>query len=668
MTLIVLKRLTGLSCLLLCACTFAFGQEKPDSLVSYSLSEIVIGGEARHSDYIQRLFRVRLSKLAQQDKADISGVLRQLPSAHLQTNSRGETLVYIRASGERQVAVFLDGAPLNIGWDNRIDLSMIPANVLGDITLERGALSAAYGPNVSGGAVSLHSRSLLASGTIHEATIQLGHPGSWQSRLMAARRKGKTSILVGGTVSKSDGFRVSDSARLPFSQNGSIRTNSDRSSATIYARLDREAKMGSFGVTLLHASSAKGVSPEGHLDPTIESIRYWRYPVWRNSMAIFNAVKSNWPVHLFTTIWISRFQQEIDQYEDDSYTRVSLTQADLDLSAGIRAIAEWKASNTSYRGIGFVSSTSHKQVDSVVSTSKEVAGPDQYYRNVLFSVGAEVSTPNKLGGHWVAGFSIDGMSTPSTGDKLPQPSMQAWSVNFETNIKLSKRSSLLINAGSKPRFPTLRELYGVALNRFILNNDLQSERSWTSEAGFVYANSRYSFQMTGFAIRTVDTIDQKNVVVEGLTKRQRINLDGSSVIGAELSGAFRISERFSVDGHGTLMRPRKKSGKSSGHLTEKPEMLMTLNGEARLTSNTRLISTLIYVGKAYGLGTENEHILLPTSLEWNLRIAQTVYFSSKGLFLEAYAGADNVFDSLTLPQLGLPAPGRSLRFGINLSY
>ncbi len=97
-------------------------------------------------------------------------------------------------------------------------------------------------------------------------------------------------------------------------------------------------------------------------------------------------------------------------------------------------------------------------------------------------------------------------------------------------------------------------------------------------------------------------------------------------------------------------------------------MLMTLNGEARLTSNTRLISTLIYVGKAYGLGTENEHILLPTSLEWNLRIAQTVYFSSKGLFLEAYAGADNVFDSLTLPQLGLPAPGRSLRFGINLSY
>ena len=82
-------------------------QEEPDSLVSYDLSEIVIGGEVRHADAAQRLYRIGLAELAKQDKPDVAGVLSLLPSAHLQTNSRGETLVYVRAAGERQGPYFL---------------------------------------------------------------------------------------------------------------------------------------------------------------------------------------------------------------------------------------------------------------------------------------------------------------------------------------------------------------------------------------------------------------------------------------------------------------------------------------------------------------------------------------------------------------------------------
>ncbi len=662
------RRLVGfifVGCML---CGECFGQVETDSLESYSLPEMVVRGEIRNPDYSQRLFRVRLSTLARQDKADIAGVLNQLPSAHLQTNSRGETLVYIRAAGERQVAIFLDGAPLNIGWDNRIDLSMIPANVLGGMTLERGAVSSAYGPNVSGGAINLHSRSINQQSVIREGTLQLGDPASWQTRVLAASRKRNTSLLIGGNLTKSDGFRVPDSADLPFGQKSNIRTNTDRESSVIYGRLDREGGLGSVGMTLFHMSSEKGVAPEGHIDPTVESVRYWRYPVWRNSMVIVNAVKKNWPVHLFTTIWASRFQQEIDQFEDESFQQVAVKQKDFDLSGGLRAVAEWKRANTSFRGIGYLSSTTHDQVDVEVSPSGAVPGPTQLYSNVLYSVGAEVSRPHTLGGKWVVGASVDGMRTPTTYDKPSHPPITAWSANFETNISLSDNSQLLVNAGSKPRFPTLRELYGVALNRYILNEDLKSERSWMSEVGYVLANSTFSVQITGFVVRTKDTIDQRNVVVDGKTKRQRINLDGSSVSGIELSGALRLTDRIALDGHGTWMHPRLIKGKTTGHLTEKPEALMTVNGELALTSSTRFMTTMTYVGKAYGLGLDNEFVVLPTSFELNMRLSQSFYFQRNGLFLEAFAGADNIFDALTLPQLGLPAPGRSLRFGLNLSY
>lgn len=646
----------------------ASGQVNPDSLVEYSLSEIVIGGEIRHADYQQRLFRVRLATLAQQDKADIAGVLNQLPSAHVQTNSRGETLVYVRGAGDRQVAIFLDGAPLNIGWDNRIDLSMIPANVLGNITLERGAVSSAYGPNVSGGAINLLSRSLEENTAVREGTFQYGDPSSWQTRLMAAGRKGKTSIMIGGNITKTDGFRVPDSANLPFGQSGSIRTNSDRESAVIYGRFGREGQKGSLGLTLFHTVSEKGVAPEGHLNPALEDVRYWRYPRWRNTMAIFNAVKNDSPVHLFTTVWASRFNQEIDQYLDESFSEITFQQEDVDYSGGVRAVAEWKVQKTSIRGIGYVSSSSHDQVDVERSPTGEIRGPKQLYSNVLYSVGSEIARGHRFGGQWVVGATMDGMTTPSTFDKPRQPTIQTWSVNSEADVKLSKNSYLLFNAGSKPRFPTLRELYGVALNRFVLNDDLKSERSWMSEVGYVLATADLSFQITGFVVRTMDTIDQRNVIVDGKTKRQRVNLDGSRVLGFELSGAIRITDWAKVEGHATWMRPRLIDGKTSGHLTEKPETLMTLNGELNLTPSSRLTTTAIYVGKAYGLGTGNEHSVLPTSLELNARLSKTHYFNSNGLFIDAFAGVDNLFDSLTLPQLGLPSPGRSLRIGLNLSY
>ena len=114
---------------------------------------------------------------------------------------------------------------------------------------------------------------------------------------------------------------------------------------------------------MFHADSEKGVAPESHVDPNVESVRYWRYPVWRNTMAIVNGASRVYPFHLFSTIWVSRFQQHISQYDSDSYDKATFRQEDLDISAGLRAVAEWKPKETTFRGIGFVSTTSHAQKD-----------------------------------------------------------------------------------------------------------------------------------------------------------------------------------------------------------------------------------------------------------------------------------------------------------------
>lgn len=644
------------------------GQTASDSLKSYDLSEIVIGGEVRQLGAPPRLHRVGLAGIVNQDKSDIAGVLRMLPSAHVQTNSRGETLVYIRGAGERQVAVFLDGAPLNVGWDNRVDLSMIPSNVLGDMALERGAISSAYGPGVPGGALNLHVRSISNSSSIKEITLQGGQPTSWQAKALYAKKLNRTSWLLGGSASQSDGFRTSSSSSLPFSQSGSMRTNSDRSTNALFSKVAHDFNGGAVGLTVFHVSSEKGVPPESHLDPTEESVRYWRYPEWRNTMAIVNAAYTMYPVHFSSTVWASRFGQQIDQYDTQAYAQRNFVQKDVDVSGGVRGVAEWKINDLAIRGIGFVSSTRHEQEDIEIFETNSLSVPTMVYSNVMYTMGSELGVPNGKGGHLVAGIALEGMNTPTTGDKPAQPSLQEWSFTLETDIPLGSNWEMLINAGKKPRFPTLRELYGVALDRFVLNEDLKSESTWLGEVGLGHRTSQYAFQVTSFIQKTKDTIDQTNIDVDGVRKRQRINLNGSRVIGLETNVFVRVSEQVTVDGLATILRPVALLEEGQSHLSEKPETLVTLNVEVDLTTRLRFRSSVVYTGRAYGLGLDNNFVALPTSTEVNFRASYGAFFANPGVYVEGYVGGDNVFDANTLPQLGLPSAGRSGRIGLNISF
>lgn len=645
----------------------AVAQVVRDSLLSYDLSEIVIGGEVRQGARIQRVHRVGLSALARQDRPDIAGSLRLLPSASVQTNSRGETLVYIRAAGERQVAIFLDGAPLNIAWDNRIDLSLVPANILGSISIERGAVSAAYGPNVSGGAVNLQSRRLQADGKLSELTAQIGSNESWQTKAMFASRSGQTSILAGATLASTAGLSVSGDANLPFGQQGETRTNTDRQEGNIYVRLDRVQKFGSWGLTFLHAFAEKGVAPEGHLNPETENVRYWRYPVWRNTMAILNGVSEKGPFDLFATIWIARFQQEIDQYRDHTYEVIAQRQEDLDRTWGMRLVGERDLGPFTLRGIGFVTSSTHIQRDVDTEIGPDKSAGRLRYRSVLYSSGLEIASVSNDEGHWALGLTLDGLATPVTGDKPSISGFQALSANIEYITPLSQSVAFKLNAGSKPRFPTMRELFGTALNRFLPNPDLKAERAWIAESSLQILGESISFETTLFYQRTAHTIDQINVMDDNVRKRLRVNLDGSRVYGVEFVGRAALRERLSLDGHFTWMRPVAIVEDGNQHLMEKPEMLGTISVQVDGFRGTTLDATAIYTGKAYGKAEDNSEIELSTSLLLNIRLSGRKYFSPSGLFAEIFAGVDNVFDTLQLPQLGLPSAGRTSRIGINLS-
>ena len=613
--------------------------------------------------------KVSLASLVREDAVSVSEVARLIPSAFVQTNSRGETLVYIRNAGERQLALFFDGALVNVPWDNRVDLSLIPVGIVGGMTVAKGVPSVLYGANVIGGAVNMTSRSLGRSGRLAEATGMVGSHGFRQGMATFLLSKGRFSYAGSVGYATRKAVALPDGVDLPYSQSDpDSRTNTDRDLFTLFSRgslrFENDAEI---GLSLLHVDGEKGVAPESHLNPEVDRVRFWRYPTWRNTMLIFNgAMGLGEGGRLRGAVWGSRFLQTIEQFTSDAYDRISDREEDEDATFGSRII---------YRrllGEGALSlslnalTSTHRQRDAAFDDAGRLdLGPRLVYRQNIYSFGSEYDIRFGERFDLVVGASLDGIATPRTGDKPPRAPTFDYGVTSGVVYTLSQRLSLKASAGRKVRFPTLRELFGAALRRFLVNPNLKPESSFLGETGLVLHSEKVAGEAIVFLNRTFDTIDQRRTA-DG--RRQRINLDGSRVYGIELVGTTTLVPRWTLQGHATWMRTRAFVDDGPDRpLVEKPEWLSTLTLTYNAPWGLSLTAQSVYTGRAYALDEDNTLEPLPTSLVLNGRLAYRLFLPRRKIFAEFFVRAENVTDEASLPQLGLPGPGREIRGGVSIS-
>ena len=259
--------------------------------------------------------RVDLVKILKLDAAVVADFGRLIPGAHIRTNSRGETLVYLRNAGERQVGVFFNGALLNIPWDNRVDMSLIPASVIGGVTVAKGVPPVEYGTNVLGGAVNLTSRTLNTPWSQTDFSSRVGTEGRVDGSATHRGRFGRVTFTGSVGYTKTGGFSIPSDADLPFSQayGSDTRTNTDSRVTNLFANGTYDFDRSRVGVSILHMDAEKGIAPESHLDPAASRVRFWRYPTWRNTMVILNGEGfSGGGTSWKGAAWVDAFTQEIE--------------------------------------------------------------------------------------------------------------------------------------------------------------------------------------------------------------------------------------------------------------------------------------------------------------------------------------------------------------------
>ncbi|MCP4291238.1 MAG: TonB-dependent receptor [bacterium] len=590
--------------------------------------------------------------------ADLGGLL---PSVRVATNSRGDSHLMIRGAPERHSQAFLDGIPLNLPWDERVDLETIPITGIGRLEGRRGMPSLLDGPGVLAGSVRILPPQLNGLDRRTQVSYAAGQAGLQRVGLTHQQETGAWNLLGAGGWNKRDSW--------PLPQGGDQRTNSDLEQFSVLMRGSRAIKnTGRLNLLATGWTGEKGVPAEMHLG---DDARFWRYPVRKR--ALFGAAmaipRGDWD---FTSLVAADFfAQEIDPRgpnnwdaplnEGDDYEK------DFDRTGHFQlGSTRWIGSSSRLSMQANVRYTQHREILTVGGSTESFA---------QWMTGLVVEGEHRWAEVWNlrAGTGWDHSATPESGDKVKADSFNAPAVNLRLGREISSQGEVYFSASERSRFPSLRELYSGALGRFVANPDLKPERQDMLECG-VTAQGK-GWNLTGAAFLQYLTNGIEKEKLPGPDRQfMRVNRTSIRVPGLELAGTWRIHSDVEISGQHTIMSARVKENESYDLPAEnRPDYLShwSVNWSG-LQGPAAIIEAAISGPSWSADATDDVDGLahLPAGVRWNFRLSWRWEMGGQDAMMakeiEAHLRVNNLFDQWTDFQLGLPEPGRVISGGVSI--
>lgn len=623
-----------------------------DSIRSYKLGEIVKTAGEEPPKRISTTDIIPFRQIQKSDATSVAGVTALVPSARLETNSRGETLIYLRNSGERQTALFFDGALMNIPWDNRMDMSFIPTDIIGQLTVAKGSSSVLYGPNTMGGAVNINTFERGNDGQTNILKSMFIEGGGYLLSGTSHNRSGETNIIVhfnslnepGIIAPQSPDYQLFNRTDSEFLPNSSQQRNSG------YIRAETMLGDIKAGIGLLGITGQKGVVPQDNRE---NRTRFWRYGEWNKMMAILNLdYQIDNDMGLRSTIWLDGFSQQIDKYSSILYSDREAVQEDNDMTTGARLVYDMNIADgtLSLSALGYMSEHIWDE-DGLKSTfTQNTASLAAEYRGQISSL------------DYVVGANYDLNSNPETGPfEGEQNSVSDWGALFGLGYDLSPSSRLFTNISRKNRFPTLREQYS-DVDRFVLNPDLSTEKGILSELGYEYRGGDHAIAITAFYSSYQDLIEVRPALGDSLGRDERANIDDAVIPGIELdaNGAFdAIDTKYLFNL--SFMDPTGTSGGVETPLETRPSIIGFLRLENNSFGDLYIMPELAFNAQQYSYNA-SELVELGFQYRANLRLAYKTLIDNSAW--EFFARLDNITDQPFLFKIGFPAAGRTFRTGL----
>jgi iron complex outermembrane receptor protein len=607
-------------------------------------------------------------KLRSSPAPSLDQALREAPFVLVRQNARGEMELSIRGSDSRQAAVLLDGVPITLGWDHRTDPSLIPVTSASRIAITRGLGSLLAGPNTLGGIIEITHDDLGETGGRTWGGLGTDQFGSWVVSAGAARRVetsrlGTWSFRSGLAHRDRPGIALAAGAPDPTAKDD-LRTNTDLRQSDAFASARWSGAQGAtVGVSFTGYDAERGVPPEEH----VTAPRLWRNPYNTRGLATLSAQTGTRRtpfgyMSLALGAGLNSHRLKIQAFRDRRYQQVTAEELGNEKTLTSRALLTHSLARGASLRVGYAGADVR-----YVETLSPLAGVD--YRQRLSSIGVEVDQPVGSRLTLTGGFVRDRTTTPETGGRLPaQRPFDANGWRFGATHLLASGWQAHGSFSQRSRFPSLRELYSGALDRFQPNPDLKPERLNAVDAGVTMAQARgttrTTLQVTGFRQRLDDAVVR--VTLANPLRFKRINRDRMEISGAELLGGLSFgadtARAVTVSGDATFQSISilDQAANAQRRAENNPETRLGAEFGAPSKWRSRVVLAAHYTGEQYCLNPAGGDLTVKAATRADL--AWTRDFRARaGMLLRALLALDNVGNTLVYDQCGLPQPGRTLR-------
>lgn len=532
------------------------------------------------------------SEIIDRDAVTAAAALDYLPGVEIDRAipNRNEASVRIRGfSSKGQVPLYIDGIPVSMPYDGTIDFNRFLTNGLAEIQVAKGFSSPLLGPNGMGGSINLVTRqpekklqadALLGTGSGDMLLASLNLGTRWEK------------FYLQGSV---DWHQINF---IPISGNFPL-NNFQPTYERIQTDTRDEAYTGRIGFTpkgedqyvfsFMNQKGEKGVPLYAgpNEDARFSRYAFRRWPYWDKTgyYLITNTGLSESNSIKFRAYY-DQFKNELDFYDDNTYTTMNQSYANLsqydDHSAGASAefMSRYVPQNTMSASFVFRDDNHRETLIYPVRDPNPFVTPTTLMRAQTYSMGFQdiVSVTPKL--RLTFGFSADYLKglqvqrlnndedqiIPVTCESSPDNTSfggctaHVWTYNPQASLSytVTSKDNIFFTFADRSRFPLLKDSYSYRLGSGIPNPDLKPEHNTALNFGYSHAFGArtvgqidYFYNRLRDAIQSVYVLDTEslcdNTGAQAGYCSQNVNVARETHQGIELSVRSMLHSRFTLD-------------------------------------------------------------------------------------------------------------------------
>ena len=403
--------------------------------------------------------------------------------------------------------------------------------------------------------------------------------------------------------------------------------------------------------------------------------RFWRYPHVARTIGVLSAGTGHHRSpfggvgDVEASLGVDVGRSEIDAFSSADYDELDSFEDGEDRTLTLRLLADQSLGDPrDLRAAFTVSEIRHDEF---------LPDGDSRYRQRLWSGGLEHvwrftgAVPGTRELSWSTGVAYDVAETRQSAGREPLDRIGLIGARVGFSAPLRDGNTVLhAGASRRGRFPSLRELYSGALDRFEPNPNLEAEKVIATEIGVTRAFERAEVQLTGFHHRVDDAVVRITLPDR---KFQRVNRNELRSTGLEMLGRYSVG---AVDLDGTLQLQRVRPTDTEADDTGRPENLPAVSGGMgfRWRAPARLVAStsVDYTGDQFALDlVTGDDAELEGAAIWDLSVSRAwgipSSFGDRAFTTAEFrVSIDNVLDEALYDSIGLPQPGRRARFELQL--